>query len=143
MRLPDKFIRDLFIRKHCVIGNDPLRGDGSSGDPGDFRSRNVVKVSFNQGIYMSKLRILPGAAGVIALTASIGFIDGQREIGRETPARETITLVGARTNTSAGTSHSKPRVTKPVDPAYLVEIKRGDSSTAVLVDASTGRVLLS
>jgi len=92
---------------------------------------------------MNKLKILPGAAGVIALTASIGFIDGQREIDRETPTGETITLVGTRTNITAGTSHSKPRVGKPDDPAYLVEIKRGDSSTAVLVDASTGRVLLS
>ena len=92
---------------------------------------------------MNKLRILPGAAGVIALTASIGFIDGQREIDSETLARETITLVGARTNIAPGTSHSKPRVAKPDDPAYLVEIDRGDSSTAVLIDAATGRVLLS
>ncbi len=82
-------------------------------------------------------------AGVIALTASIGFIDGQREIDRETPTRGTITLVGARTNIAAGTLHSKPRVGKPDDPAYLVMINRGDISTAVLVDASTGRVLLS
>lgn len=89
-------------------------------------------------------RILPGAAGVIALTATIGFIDGHREIEAESLARDKITLVSARTLlATAGATPGKLLDNTPDSPAYLVEIKRGKTFATVLVDAVTGQVLLS
>jgi len=35
------------------------------------------------GINMKRLKILPGAAGLIALTATLGFVDGQRQLDAE------------------------------------------------------------
>jgi len=93
---------------------------------------------------MKKLRILPGAAGVIALTAAIGFIDGQRKIDTEDFSRDRITLVSAQTGvTSADIPSAQLRVINPDSSAYLVEIKHGAASSGVLIDAVTGRVLLS
>ena len=93
---------------------------------------------------MKRLRILPGAAGVIALTAAIGFIDGQRKIENEDIARDKITSVSAHTNdAAAGVAPAHRLVIKPGNDAYLVEIKRGESSSGILIDAVTGQVLLS
>jgi len=93
---------------------------------------------------MKKLKILPGAAGVIALTAAIGFIDGQREIETENLSRDKITLVSSRTDVAAaGVASGNRLVIKPDNSAYLVEIKRGDTSSGILIDAVTGQVLLS
>ncbi len=89
---------------------------------------------------MNRLRILPGAAGVIALTASIGFIDGQRKIETENLARENIARVSAHTIAVGGVA---PRlVVKAGGSAYLVEITRGETSSGILINALTGQVLL-
>jgi len=66
------------------------------------------------GANMKKLRILPGAAGVIALTAAIGFIDGERKIETESFSRDRITLVSSHTDVAAaGISSGKRLVIKP------------------------------
>ena len=92
---------------------------------------------------MKKLRILPGAAGVIALTAAIGFIDGQRKIETKDFSSDKITLVSAQTDAAADIPSAQLRVIKPDNSAYLVEIKRGAASSGILIDAVTGQVLLS
>ena len=93
---------------------------------------------------MKKLKILPGAAGVIALTAAIGFIDGERKIENENFSRDRITLVGAQSDVAAiGDASGNRLVINPENSAYLVEIKRGDSPSGILIDAVTGQVLLS
>ncbi len=93
---------------------------------------------------MKKLRILPGAAGVIALTAAIGFIDGERKIENESLSRDRITLVSSRTDVAAaGVASDNRLVINPDNHAYLVEIRRGDIPSGVLIDAVTGKVLLS
>ncbi len=92
---------------------------------------------------MKKLRILPGAAGVIALTAVIGFIDGQRKIETKDFSSDKITLVSAQTDADADIPSAQLRVIKPDNSAYLVEIKRGAASSGILIDAVTGQVLLS
>ncbi len=89
---------------------------------------------------MKKLRIFPGAAGVIALTAAIGFIDGQREMENEDLARDKFIVSSAHTDDVAPGSRL---AIKPDRPAYLVDIKRGERSSGILIDATTGRVLLS
>jgi hypothetical protein len=93
---------------------------------------------------MKKLRILPGAAGLIALTATMGFVDGQREIEAESFSRGRITLVRAMTRIGAeGAVPGNKLDIKSDSPAYLVEIRRGDRFAEVLIDAVTGRILLS
>jgi uncharacterized membrane protein YkoI len=93
---------------------------------------------------MKKLRILPGAAGVIALTAAIGFINGERKIETESLSRDRITLVSSQTDVAAvGIASANRLVINPDNPAYLVEIKRGDNPSGILIDATTGQVLLS
>jgi hypothetical protein len=92
---------------------------------------------------MKRLRILPGAAGIIALTATIGFVDGQREIepdsfsGDEAAHVRILTRIG-----TAGALSGTPRA-EPGGTAYLVKIKRGEISQDVLVDAVTGKILRS
>jgi hypothetical protein len=93
---------------------------------------------------MKKMRILPGAAGVIALTATIGFVDGQREIESEDYLRDKITQVRVLAPVSpAGAASGDPLVIKPDNPAYLVKIQRGDISKDVLIDAFRGEILAS
>lgn len=93
---------------------------------------------------MKRLRILPGAAGVIALTAAIGFIDGQRKIENEDLSRDKFTVVSAQMDVAAARLAQSYRLAdQSENPAYLVEIKRGERSSGVLIDAMTGRVLLS
>lgn len=89
---------------------------------------------------MKKLKILPGAAGIIALTATIGFVDGQRDVEAESFSRGRIAL------TQLAEDNAVPELQtgfKSVRPAYLVEIRRGDTFAEVRIDAITGRVLLS
>jgi hypothetical protein len=98
----------------------------------------------NSGASMKKLRILPGAAGVIALTAAIGFIDGERKIDTGNYSSDRITLVSSQTDVAAvGVASGNRLVVNPDNSAYLVEIKRGDAPSGILIDAVTGQVLLS
>ena len=92
---------------------------------------------------MKRLRILPGAAGIIALTATIGFVDGQREIEPDSFSRDEVTHVRVLTRTGIAGALSDSPGAKPGGPAYLVKIRRGEISRDVLVDAVTGKILLS
>lgn len=93
---------------------------------------------------MNKLRILPGAAGIIALTATMGFVDGKREIEAELFSRERAVLVRTYSEIAAeGAAPGNETVVKPDISAYLVEIRRGDTTKKVLVDAASGKILVS
>jgi len=93
---------------------------------------------------MKRLRILPGAAGIIALTATIGFVDGQREIEAENFSGGSVIQVRALTHIAVDGAlpGNRPDI-KPDSSAYLVEIRSANTFTEVLVDAVTGRILLS
>jgi hypothetical protein len=93
---------------------------------------------------MKSLKISLDAAKVIALTAMIGFVDGQHKIEDESFSRTRISLV----RTSAGVALDDALTGKRHDinrdrTAYLVQIKLGTRMKEVLVDAVTGRVLSS
>jgi hypothetical protein len=93
----------------------------------------------NSGSYMKTLRILPGAAGIIALTATIGFVDGQREresISREEPHVRVMMLA-----TSDLTQADNSIIPEADNPAYLVKVENGDLTRDVLIDAITGNIL--
>ncbi len=93
---------------------------------------------------MKKLRLLPGAAGVIALTATIGFVDGQREIEPEGYLRDKMTQERILKHVAAnGPESSNTVFIRPGDSAYVVKIKRGDIYTDVIIDAVSGKILTS
>jgi hypothetical protein len=94
---------------------------------------------------MKKLRILPGAAGIIALTATLGFVDGRYEAEAENYSRSRITLVKARSYISATKAERDNRIVDitPDSTAYLVEVRYGEIFSEVLIDATTGRILSS
>jgi hypothetical protein len=91
---------------------------------------------------MKNIRILPGAAGIIALTATLGLVDGQRQYDAESVSRGRITLVEAMSHIAddASLPGNRPDI-KPGRPAYLVEIRPGDIYSELLIDAVTGRIL--
>ncbi len=91
---------------------------------------------------MKTRTILPGAASIIALTATIGFVDGQREFEVENFCREKISLVGMP-NSSENSAARSAMITSDAQEniAYLVEFKRGDKASRVLIDAATGKVI--
>jgi hypothetical protein len=89
---------------------------------------------------MKQLRILPSAAGIIALTATIGFVDGQRERDTEDPLRNTITETRVLAYIATGADLSGDILT-PASAAYRVKVKQGEVSKDVMVDATTGSVL--
>lgn len=89
---------------------------------------------------MKKYRILPGAAGIIALTATLGFVDKRNETEVDSYSRSNITLVN--TMSQKALSDDSPD-NRPDSLAYLVEVRRGEIFARVMIDATTGRVLLS
>ncbi|MBI1424329.1 MAG: hypothetical protein GC149_12745 [Gammaproteobacteria bacterium] len=97
---------------------------------------------------MSKLKLLPAAAGIIALTATLGLSNEQRENEGDNISRSKITLTYAQAGQVP--VHGIPpdsqfsnisRSPTTMRPAYLVEINRGDSVSKVMIDAVTGRIL--
>lgn len=122
--IADILHRAIFAKLYCSCDN------------GDVISSQTLVIT------MKKLKILPGAAGIIALTATIGFVDGQRKIEVESFSRGRISLVRALTHIASGSALSGTQPdTKSDSPAYLVEIRRGNIFAEVLVDGITGRLL--
>lgn len=86
--------------------------------------------------------IFPGAAGVIALTALLGFVDGQRKYAGDNISNRSIILISDVTGTDQRIDSILLRHKIDSDnPVYLVKIKRGEALSEVLIDAETGRVL--
>jgi hypothetical protein len=93
---------------------------------------------------MKRLRILPGAAGIIALTATLGFVDRRQEIEIDSFSRSNITLVKTINYMAAPDVVAKNRSDiNPDSAAYLVKVRHGEIFAEVLIDAVTGRVLVS
>lgn len=92
---------------------------------------------------MKYSRILPAAAGIIALTATMGFARDRRE------SEDSIfrTRIAVLDSTSKGTWGAIYRNQFPVAIdsetgfVYLVEIERSNKTTAVSIDAYTGKIL--
>ncbi len=93
---------------------------------------------------MTALRISLDAARIIALTAAIGFVDGNFKIEDTVFSRNRIALVtSAEQMTSGNTLNRGKPALSPGKMAYLIEIRHGDAIKEVLVDTTTGRVLFS
>jgi hypothetical protein len=92
---------------------------------------------------MTALRISLDAARIIALTAAIGFVDGNFKIEDTIFSRNRIALVTSAEQMISGNTRNggKPGLS-PGRTAYLIEIRHGDAIREVLVDTATGRILL-
>ena len=92
---------------------------------------------------MKNMKILPGAAGIIALTSTLGFVDGRFETEAEDYSRSRITLVKTRSHIAAINAVPGNHVADipPDSTSYLVEVKHGEILAEVLIDATTGRIL--
>ena len=89
-----------------------------------------------------KQNILPGAAGLIALTATLGFIGGAGEIERDGFSRDTAAMVRVQTvNAENNLQPNNFADAHAHKPAYLVEISCGSVLAEVKIDALTGRLL--
>lgn len=87
---------------------------------------------------MKLAKILPTAAGVIALTATVAFAQEDRE--REEGAfSRTVITVSPLKSAPAGTTTATPAVAAAA--CYQVQIRRGETTHQVLIDAYTGKVL--
>ena len=92
---------------------------------------------------MKRIKILPGAAGIIALTATIGFVGGRNEAEAESISRNRITPVMTSSQVAAKDALTGVLLgTKSESPAYLVEFRRRGTHVKVLVDAENGHLIL-
>ncbi|MBU1214089.1 MAG: PepSY domain-containing protein [Gammaproteobacteria bacterium] len=91
---------------------------------------------------MRLLKILPAAAGVIALTATVAFASDGREREEDAFCR-TIVAVSHSSVISAGkSSYSAPPLDLVAEAAlYHVKVTRGDKIHLVLIDAYSGKVI--
>jgi len=92
---------------------------------------------------MKNIRILPGAAGLIALTATIGFVDGRYEPDTECVSRNRITPLIKEVEIAANGGLSRTHQGGALGPVYLVEFRRGEKIVKVLIDADNGQIILS
>lgn len=93
---------------------------------------------------MSRLKISLDAARIIALTAVIGFVDGDFRIEDAIAFRGNNVLVASREQRASGAAAGADKpAARAGNAAYLIEINRGGDSRIVLVDSATGRVLRS
>ena len=90
---------------------------------------------------MKYFKILPAAAGVIALTATIAFARDQREAEENYVSKIKVASSDlARADVSAAASMVAQ--TEPA-PIYLVEVVRENNTRLLSIDAYTGRILKS
>jgi len=91
---------------------------------------------------MKFFKILPAAAGVIALTATVSFARDQRECEEDGFCRTIIVVrdSGASANNTTP-NNLAPALDKQGDNVYQVEVQRGSKSKLVTIDAYSGKVL--
>ncbi|BCK87996.1 hypothetical protein MIZ01_1794 [Sideroxyarcus emersonii] len=82
------------------------------------------------------------AARIIALTAVIGFVDGNSRIEDAIAFRSSSALVTTREHRASSVAAKDGEAAATAgSTAYLVEVSRGSDTRIVLVDSATGRVL--
>jgi hypothetical protein len=85
---------------------------------------------------MKFFKIFPAAAGVIALSATVGFARDLRDLEEEDFSRVLIVSVNSSIDTDHVANNEGPR-----GHVYRVEINRGEKKWLVAIDAYTGKIL--
>lgn len=90
---------------------------------------------------MKYFKILPAAASIIALTATIGFARDMREVEENSTLRIRVEMRESKNSADDITAHSFTVATIEARSIYRVEIERGNKTKVVAIDAYTGRIL--
>lgn len=89
---------------------------------------------------MKRLRILHGTASLIALTASLGFVNGPRETDSELALCEKSIATRILHHLPGGTAGLGTPILEDSS-TYMIDIEQAGHSKIILVDALTGSVL--
>jgi len=91
---------------------------------------------------MKLLKILPAAAGVIALTASVAFANDDREREEDAFCRTIVAVSNSSVAAADKPIYSAPPLDLAAEAAlYHVKVTRGDKTSLVLIDAYSGKVV--
>jgi hypothetical protein len=91
---------------------------------------------------MKLLKILPAAAGVIALTATVAFANDDREREEDAFCRTIVAVSHSGVMSAAKPNYSAPPLDLAAEAAlYHVKVTRGDKTRLVLIDAYSGKVV--
>ncbi len=91
---------------------------------------------------MKLFKILPAAAGVIALTATVSFANDDKEQEKDGFCRTIINVGHSSVISPNKPSYSAPPLDLNAEAAlYHVKVTRGDTKHLVLIDAYSGLVV--
>jgi hypothetical protein len=90
---------------------------------------------------MKLFKILPAAAGVIALTASVAFARDDRECEEDGFCRTIIAVRSSINDTDSAANRLQTVPDQPAEDVYYVKVVRGNKTKLVSVDAYTGLVI--
>jgi hypothetical protein len=91
---------------------------------------------------MKYFKILPAAAGVIALTATVAFARDQREAEEGYFLRIKVAACDLTHNVDTASINLLPEATdRESGHIYLVEVAHGDKRRMLSIDAYTGKIL--
>lgn len=91
---------------------------------------------------MKLLKILPAAAGVIALTATVAFANDDREREEDAFCRTIVAVSHSSVMSADKPDYSAPPLDLAAEAAlYHVKVTRGDKTHLVLIDAYSGKVV--
>jgi hypothetical protein len=91
---------------------------------------------------MKLLKIMPAAAGVIALTATVAFANDDREREEDAFCRTIVAVSHSSVMTTGKPAFSAPPLDLAAEAAlYHVKVTRGDKTSLVLIDAYSGKVV--
>jgi len=91
---------------------------------------------------MKFIKILPAAASIIALTATIAFARDQKETEEIEPFRIKVEMRDSTDNIDKIAALAIPvSVDSRNEKIYHVEIERGNKTSVVSIDAYSGRIL--
>ena len=91
---------------------------------------------------MKYFKILPAAASIIALTATIGFARDMREVEEGDSFRIKIEMRESKNSAGDITAYTFPAaLNTKTGQVYRVAIERGKKTNVVSIDAYTGRIL--
>lgn len=91
---------------------------------------------------MKYFKILPAAASIIALTATIGFGRDLKDAEESEAFRIRVEMRESKNSADDIIGHSLPVAIKSeIGQIYRVEIKRGHKTKVVSIDAYSGRIL--
>lgn len=91
---------------------------------------------------MRFFKILPAAAGVIALTATVAFAIDEREREEDAFCRTIVAVSHSSVLAADKPGYSAPPLDLAAEAAlYHVKVTRGDKTHLVLIDAYSGKVV--